>query len=183
LVNTDLDDALLVTPEYARGMMVNLTPDSTLQEILAQMSLVDDADDVDHTVRMSIACVHDGATDIKCHMNYIHTITTQLQKMGIDCTTSTSDSGADTCVFGDGWAVRAVISKGRHKLVGFDSQAARKKGLDLVTADTLTSTADGQPVILRGHYGVHNPGSSTTLISDAQIRHAGAIVDAPQWIN
>jgi hypothetical protein len=32
---------------------------------------------------------------------------------------------------------------------------------DLVTADTLTSTDDGQFVILRGHYGVHNPGSST----------------------
>jgi hypothetical protein len=48
----------------------------------------------------------------------------------------------------------------------------------LVTADTLASTAEGQPVILRGHYGVHNPGSTATLISDAQLRQAGAIADA-----
>jgi hypothetical protein len=178
LVNTDLDDAIEVTPGSVQAMMVNLTADSTLQEILAQMSLAEQDEGLNRTVRMSTASVGEGCTDIKCHMNYIHTITTQLQKMGIDCHASTSDSGADTCVFGDGWAVRAVISKGRHNLVGFDSQAARKKGLDLVTADTLTSTAEGQPVILRGHYGVHNPGSSTTLISDAQIRHAGAIVDA-----
>jgi hypothetical protein len=79
---------------------------------------------------------------------------------------------------GDGWSVIATRSFGKHNLVGFDSKAAKKKGLDMVDADTLTTSADGQPLILRVHYGVHNPGSNTTLISDVQLRHAGAIVDA-----
>jgi hypothetical protein len=142
------------------------------------MSLMDQDDGEDHMARMSKACLDVSSTEIKWHMNYIHTITTQLQRMEIDCHVSTSDSGADTCVFGDGSAVRTNKSKGRQNLVGFDSQSARKKDLDLVTADILTSTADRQPVILRRHYGVHNPGSSTTLIWDAHIRHAGAVADA-----
>jgi hypothetical protein len=83
-----------------------------------------------------------------------------------------------TLVFFYGWVVRSVHSTGRHNLICFDTQATLKKGLDLITTDTLTSTDDGQFVILRGHYGVHNPGSSTTLISDAQIRRDGAIVNA-----
>jgi hypothetical protein len=82
---------------------------------------------------------------------------------------STSDYGADTCVFGDGWVVRSVHSTGRPNLICFDTQATLKTGLDLITADTLTRTDD---------YGVHNPGSCTKLISDAQIRRAGAIVNA-----
>jgi hypothetical protein len=44
MVNTDFDDALVVTPDSALAMMVNLTPESTIQEILVLMSLVDQDD-------------------------------------------------------------------------------------------------------------------------------------------
>jgi hypothetical protein len=48
----------------------------------------------------------------------------------------------------------------------------------MVYADDTQTSADGQPLILWMHYGVHNPGSNTTLISDFQLCIAGAIVDA-----
>jgi hypothetical protein len=112
LVYNDLDEALEVTPDSVQAMMMNLTPDSTFQDILARMSIIGEDDGDTHVIRLSLSCPDEDCVDIKCHLNFIHSITAQLQHMGLDCHVSTSDSGADTCVFGNGWVVRNVISKG-----------------------------------------------------------------------
>ena len=62
-------------------------------------------------------------------------------------------------------------------LVGFDAAHARKKGLSIVIADTIARTADGNEIILRAHQSVSNPSTSTTLLSEVQMRHAGHVVD------
>jgi hypothetical protein len=63
-------------------------------------------------------------------------------------------------------------------LVGFDAEHARKKGLSVVTADTIAQPIDGSEIILRAHQSVSNPTTSTTLLSEVQLRHAGHVVDS-----
>jgi hypothetical protein len=116
-----------VHPDSIHAMFSNLSPESTIQETLTQMSQMDQADNACHVTNVALMGIAADCTEIRCHMSCNHNFSTQLQQMGLDCHVSTVDSGADTCVYGDEWLVRCVISKGRHNLVGFDFQAACKK--------------------------------------------------------
>jgi hypothetical protein len=67
---------------------------------------------------------------------------------------ATADSGADTNVLGHQMLVVSTDPLRRINLVGLDAAHAMKKGLSIVTADTIAQTADGTEVILRAHQSV-----------------------------
>jgi hypothetical protein len=63
-------------------------------------------------------------------------------------------------------------------LIGVNAAHARKQGLSVVTADTIAKTKDGDKIILRAHLAVSNPSTTTALLSEVQLRHAGHVVDS-----
>jgi hypothetical protein len=91
---------------------------------------------------------------------------------------ATADSGADTNVLGSEWRIVSSDPVRKVNLVGFDAAYASKRGLSIVTADTIAKTVEGKEIILRSHQSVSNPSTSTTLLSEVQIRNAGHVVDS-----
>jgi hypothetical protein len=63
-------------------------------------------------------------------------------------------------------------------LIGFDAAHAREQGLSVVTADTIAKTKDGDKTIFRAHQSVSNSSTTTALLSEVQLRHAGHVVDS-----
>jgi hypothetical protein len=119
--------------------------------------------------------MHDGTTNVRAHVEFYDVIARLVK--GSNVTVSTTDNGADTCVVGNGWSV--FLATGRKaNLVGFDSNFARKKGLPIVTADTVVLTEKKKEVIIRAHETVYNEGSPTTLISEFQVRSHGLVIDS-----
>jgi hypothetical protein len=113
---------------------------------------------------------------VRCHTEYIDRI---AQLVHSDTTSiATADSGADTNVLGRDWPIVSEDPFRRINLVGFDAAHAQKRGLRLVTVDTIAMTVEGQEVILRAHQSVSNPSTRTTLLSEVQMRHTGHIVDS-----
>jgi hypothetical protein len=55
---------------------------------------------------------------------------------------ATADSGADTNVLGKEWLVVSKDPIQKVNLVGFDAEHAHKRGLSIVTADTIARTDD-----------------------------------------
>jgi hypothetical protein len=77
-----------------------------------------------------------------CHTEYIDRI---AQLVDSDATSiATVDSGADTNILGRGWLIVSEDPFRRINLVGFDAAHTQKRGLRLVTADTIVMTEDGQ---------------------------------------
>jgi hypothetical protein len=90
---------------------------------------------------------------------------------------ATADTGADTNVLGKKWRILAIDPVRKVNLVGFDALHARKKELSIVTANTIVRTDAGE-VILRAYQSVSNPSTSTALLAENQLRHAGHVVDS-----
>ena len=65
----------------------------------------------------------------------------------------------------------------RADVVGFDTNAARKKGLPIGAYVTKTTTTDGKEILLRANHAVGNESSSHTLLCTYQMREIGLIVD------
>ena len=65
----------------------------------------------------------------------------------------------------------------RADVIGFDTNAARKKGLPIGAYATKTTTSDGKSIILRVKHAVGNASSPHTLLCTFQIRELGIIVD------
>ena len=88
------------------------------------------------------------------------------------------DGGADSCIGGIGWKVVAYTGR-KTSLVGFDERYAKKKDLDVCTLATKVQTSPNKPpVILIAHEAIYNPGSTTSLISEFQVREHGCVVDS-----
>ena len=89
------------------------------------------------------------------------------------------DGGADTHVVGNTWKPLQPIDSHtpRADVIGFDSNAARKKGLPIGAYVTKTITSDGKEVILKAKHAVGNDSSSHTLLCTYQMREMGIIVD------
>jgi hypothetical protein len=113
--------------------------------------------------------------DVRAHTEFYEVIARLVK--GNNVHISTSDNGADTCVVGTGWKVIATTTR-KANLVGFDSNYARKKGLPIVTADTVVRLQDSSEAIIRAHETVYNEGSPTTLISEFQVRTKGLVLDS-----
>ena len=89
------------------------------------------------------------------------------------------DAGADTHVVGNTWKPLFEITEmtPRADVIGFDTNAARKKGLPIGAYATKTNTSDGKSIILRVKHAVGNASSPHTLLCTFQIRELGIIVD------
>ena len=89
------------------------------------------------------------------------------------------DGGADTHVVGNTWKPLNDINDNtpRADVVGFDTNAARKKGLPIGAYVTKTTTTDGKEILLRANHAVGNESSSHTLLCTYQMREIGLIVD------
>jgi hypothetical protein len=68
------------------------------------------------------------------------------------------DSGADTCVLGQGWEVLSVHNTRRANAVEFDHEAAVKRNLPIVSAIAITAVdlPNGISVILIVHEAIYN---------------------------
>ena len=84
--------------------------------------------------------------------------------------TNIIDTGADTCVLGQGWSPVAFTDR-KVNVVGFDEKMAIKKGLPIVTAITAVEI-EGETCILRAHESVFNKDAHHTLLSDFQLRES-----------
>jgi hypothetical protein len=106
---------------------------------------------------------------VRCHTEYFDCIG-HSEASSI----ATVDSDADTNVLGRDWLIVSEDPLRRINLIGFDAAYAQKRGLLLVTADTIVMTEDGQEVILRAHQSVSNPLTRTTLLSEVRGGGGGA---------
>jgi len=88
------------------------------------------------------------------------------------------DSGADTCIAGNGWIPLSYTNR-KANLVGYDARSTKKSGLDICTVATKIVTPNSSPnFILVAHETVYNPGSHVSLISEFQVREHGCVVDS-----
>ena len=78
------------------------------------------------------------------------------------------DNGVDTSVIGQGWTVVAYTSR-KANVVGFDKNAAVKRGLPIVSAVTAVDLED-QTILIRIHEAVMNDASHHSLLSEFQVR-------------
>jgi hypothetical protein len=152
--------------------------------------LSDDSDDDTHdsaveqleSLENQMRCIFGGmaiTSDIehfRCHLEYCDRLAF-LSQTPVGAY-ATADSGADTSVLGKEYSIVATDPVRKVNLIGFDETYARKKGLSIVTADTLVRTADGDEIILRAHQSVSNPSTSTTFLSEVQLRHARHVMDS-----
>mmetsp|Transcript_27389 Transcript_27389/g.51399 ORF Transcript_27389/g.51399 Transcript_27389/m.51399 type:complete len:204 (-) Transcript_27389:176-787(-) len=87
---------------------------------------------------------------------------------------ATSDSGADTCVLGtmaaSGWKTFSIDEHRKANVLSWDSSQPATIGLQIGSGDTVVTAANGSKVIIRVHQAVLNPKSTTTLMSEHQIR-------------
>ena len=87
------------------------------------------------------------------------------------------DTGADTCIIGQGWKVTQYYGP-LISIVGFDSVHARKKDLKICSAETIIEHPTAGKFLLRIHQAVHNPSSKDTLLSEYQLSQAGCRIDS-----
>jgi hypothetical protein len=112
---------------------------------------------------------------VHAHVDYLDRFAHLVANSAYGPTICVSDSGADTTVIGEGWHIDHFTER-RANLVGFDKRA-RKEGLPIVTALTIVQTTNGMH-LLRASDVVYNQGSSTTLLSEFQLREHGCLVDS-----
>jgi hypothetical protein len=114
-----------------------------------------------------------GDENVRCNGEY-EEVLANLSKATNEAY-ATTHSGADTNVLGKEWRIQAVDPVRRVNLVGFDAAYARKKGLSIVTADTIVRTDEGCDIILRAYQSVSNPSTSTALLAENQLRAMSSI--------
>ena len=87
------------------------------------------------------------------------------------------DDGADTSVIGSSWNIDSYTGRSAN-LVGFDSHAARKSNLAIVSGHCYVHLTPTVTLRLIAHEAIYNPTSPITLLSEYQLREYGAIVDS-----
>ena len=92
--------------------------------------------------------------------------------------TSIMDSGADTCILGQGWHVVNEHPTRRVKVVGFDKEYATKSNLPIVSAMTVFEPPSGDPILVQVNEAVLNKTADHSLLSTYQIGEHKVDVDA-----
>ena len=114
----------------------------------------------------------------RAHLEYTLAYNTGTNGRGSKHGVSISDDGADTIIIGNhGWKI-LVVCNCAVNLVGYDSKSTRKPNCPIVCAACVAKQADGSKVLVVAFEGVLNKGSSTSLISEFQVREAGNIIDS-----
>ena len=92
--------------------------------------------------------------------------------------TSIMDSGADTCIIGQGWRVVEMHPTRRVRVVGFDKEITTKNNLPIVTAMTIVDVPKHGPVLLQVNEAVLNESADHSLMSAYQMSEYGIPLDA-----
>jgi len=87
------------------------------------------------------------------------------------------DGGADSMILGAGWLFDNIHPTKTVNIIGFDEKHAMRRGCSIGTAYAVITGKDGKPYLAVIHHAVQNEGSRTSLLSEAQMRHHGVIVD------
>lgn len=110
----------------------------------------------------------------RSHLEYCQAFEGASTKVGV----AISDAGADTIIAGGNhWYVKNTHLGAKANVIGFDSQTARKFGLDIVDALTYVETMEYSGLVLANSC-ILNPNSNTSLLSEFQMRDYGLIVDS-----
>ena len=94
----------------------------------------------------------------RCTWSRHETIKALMSQNTTASSISVSDSGADSCIIDDAWAIEYTYGPKVNGL-GFDSNIARKKNCSIERAVTVVTDENGRDIIVRVHYGVHNEGA------------------------
>jgi hypothetical protein len=89
---------------------------------------------------------------------------------------SVIDGGANTMVLGTGWRFIEVYPHRTVNIVGFDESEDCKYGCKIGTAVSVMTDTTGTDFLMFTHEAVQNHRSSTSLLSEGQMRHFGLIV-------
>jgi hypothetical protein len=81
------------------------------------------------------------------------------------------DSGAYTCILGQGWEVLSVHNTRRANVVRVDHETAVKRNLPIVSAITAVDLPDGISVQLIVHEAIYNDTANHSLLSEFQLRY------------
>jgi len=112
---------------------------------------------------------YDSENDIDFRASHIVSTTVHHQMI--------MDTGADTSIIGPGWNITATYGP-TVGLIGFDSTHARKKNLQICTAETIIEHPDAGPILIQAHNVIHNPTAKSTLLSEYQLSSAGCLIDS-----
>jgi hypothetical protein len=81
-------------------------------------------------------------------------------------------------ILGRSWLFTGLFPTRTVNIVGFDERHARRRGCRIGTACTVMRSTDGVNYLMFAHEAVQNHDSMTSLLSEAQMRHRGLIVDS-----
>ena len=88
-----------------------------------------------------------------------------------------SDGGADSCILGK--SAKLINSTGRYaRLVGYDPETTQSARVPIVSAYLKTKDDAGNYILLLIHEAPYLAHSSTTLLSEYQIREYGLVIDS-----
>ena len=87
------------------------------------------------------------------------------------------DNGADTTVIGQGWKVLAESPR-KANVIGFDSKAAVKRNLPIVSAVAAVDLPNNKTMLVGVHESVSNATAPHSLLSDFQTRECVHLLDA-----
>ena len=155
---------------------------NTFAEILKDKLLDDSKTRYGNVVRI-VRCNYDRLTTLEeGYPEPLYALSSEVRKE-LKVGFTTGDSGADSCILGDGYREQGRNIGQFANVHGFDSVAAKKMNLPIGTGDTvLYGHSSDDPTryfefIARYHNSVLNFGSKTSLASENQIRSNGHIVD------
>jgi hypothetical protein len=87
------------------------------------------------------------------------------------------DGGADSMILGTGWLFDNIQPSRTINIIGFNENHATKRGCAIGTGYAVIQDITGKEYLAVAHHAVQNAGSRTSLLSEAQMRHHGIIVD------
>ena len=90
---------------------------------------------------------------------------------------SLTDSGADTSILGQGWAILAIQPNRKAHVYGFDTAVAQKRNLD-IGVGVCAVDLEGETILLQVNEAILNPTLQHTLLAEYQMRDYGVEVDS-----
>ena len=81
-------------------------------------------------------------------------------------------------ILGKGWVKHEIDPHRTARIIGFDQQCAQKGDCPMGTGVTVMEDSKGSQLLVIAHQAIFNEGSTTTLLSEFQMRGNGLIVDS-----
>jgi hypothetical protein len=175
-----------VPNQYKNIHMTNTTQDSTDQ--IPQVETINDDESIgtiasqDQT-RLAHAMISSQQHNQETRLAHLTlTLSDKIRKV-MYTHKSTSlytivDSGADSVVVGTGWKFLSIYPNRTVNLQGYSESETKKYNCKIGTACTVMKAIDGKEYLIMAYEAIQNRNSDISLLSEAQLRNNGIIVDS-----